>query len=195
MPLRLPPLPALRLFEAAGRLRSFKLAAAELNVTPSAVSHGIVGLEQQLGVTLFERRPRGLSLTQVGADYLTYVGEALSLAACGGQGEAEQVVRGWIDRLNHDLDEEAAAFFAPGATVEQRGETTTLTTHAEIVRWNASLPCQGRIVALGVEGERVTATFLLDHRHTFACPAPLSVDTAVLTVRDGRIVAFQQLED
>ena len=85
MPLRLPPLPALRLFEAAGRLRSFKLAAAELNVTPSAVSHGIVGLEQQLGVVLFERRPRGLSLTQVGADYLTYVGEALSLIAVGTQ--------------------------------------------------------------------------------------------------------------
>ncbi|MFO1159766.1 MAG: LysR substrate-binding domain-containing protein [Reyranellaceae bacterium] len=85
MPLRLPPLPALRLFEAAGRLRSFKLAAAELNITPSAVSHGIVGLEQALGVTLFERKPRGLSLTRVGADYLTYVGEALSLIAVGTQ--------------------------------------------------------------------------------------------------------------
>ena len=85
MPLRLPPLPALRLFEAAGRLRSFKLAAAELNVTPSAVSHSIVGLEQALGVTLFERKPRGLSLTRVGADYLTYVSEALSLIAVGTQ--------------------------------------------------------------------------------------------------------------
>lgn len=85
MPLRLPPLPALRLFEAAGRLRSFKLAAAELNITPSAVSHGIVGLEQALGVALFERKPRGLSLTRVGADYLTYVSEALSLIAVGAQ--------------------------------------------------------------------------------------------------------------
>ena len=59
MPLRLPPLPSLRFFEAAGRHQSFKLAAAELNVTPSAISHGIVGLEQVLGVELFIRDPRG----------------------------------------------------------------------------------------------------------------------------------------
>ncbi len=83
MPLRLPPLPALRFFEAAGRLLSFKLAAAELNVTPSAVSHGIVGLERALGVALFVREPRGLSLTPEGADYLPYVAEALSLIAIG----------------------------------------------------------------------------------------------------------------
>lgn len=85
MPLRLPPLPALRFFEAAGRHRSFKLAAAELNVTPSAVSHGIVGLEQSLGVELFVREPRGISLTATGADYLSYVSEAFSLLAIGTQ--------------------------------------------------------------------------------------------------------------
>jgi LysR family transcriptional regulator, glycine cleavage system transcriptional activator len=85
MPLRLPPLSPLRFFEAAGRHRSFKLAAAELNVTPSAVSHGIVGLEQALGVELFIREPRRLSLTPEGADYLPYVSEALSLIAIGTQ--------------------------------------------------------------------------------------------------------------
>ncbi|WP_133645444.1 LysR substrate-binding domain-containing protein [Paraburkholderia flava] len=85
MPLRLPPLSSLRLFEAAGRHRSFKLAAAELNVTPSAVSHGIVGLEQALGVELFVRETRGLSLTQAGTDYLVYVSEAFSLIATGTQ--------------------------------------------------------------------------------------------------------------
>jgi len=85
MPLRLPPLPALRFFEAAGRHLSFKLAAAELNVTPSAVSHGIVGLERALGVELFVREPRKLSLTAEGADYLPYVSEALSLIAIGTQ--------------------------------------------------------------------------------------------------------------
>lgn len=83
MPLRLPPLSALRFFEAAGRHGSFKLAAAELNVTPSAVSHGIVALEQALGVELFIREPRKLSLTPAGADYLPYVSEALSLIAIG----------------------------------------------------------------------------------------------------------------
>jgi DNA-binding transcriptional LysR family regulator len=83
MPLRLPPLSSLRFFEAAGRHGSFKLAAAELNVTPSAVSHGIVSLERALGVELFIREPRGLSLTPEGADYLPYVSEALSLIAIG----------------------------------------------------------------------------------------------------------------
>ena len=85
MPLRLPPLPALRFFEAAGRHQSFKLAAVELNVTPSAVSHGIVGLEEALGVELFVREPRGISLTASGADYLSYVSEAFSLIAIGTQ--------------------------------------------------------------------------------------------------------------
>ncbi|MFM0152925.1 LysR substrate-binding domain-containing protein [Paraburkholderia sediminicola] len=85
MPLRLPPLPALRFFEAAGRHQSFKLAAAELNVTPSAISHGIVGLEQSLGVELFVREPRGISLTATGVDYLSYVSEAFSLIAIGTQ--------------------------------------------------------------------------------------------------------------
>jgi len=85
MPRRLPPLSSLRLFEAAGRHQSFKLAAAELSVTPSAVSHGIVGLEQSLGVELFIREPRGLSLTPAGADYLTYVSKAFSLLETGTQ--------------------------------------------------------------------------------------------------------------
>ncbi|MBV8392564.1 MAG: LysR family transcriptional regulator, partial [Alphaproteobacteria bacterium] len=85
MSFRLPPLPALRFFEAAGRLQSFKLAASELNVTPSAVSHGIQGLEQALGTELFIREPRGLSLTPAGIDYLSYVSEALSLIAIGTQ--------------------------------------------------------------------------------------------------------------
>ncbi|MCW5734682.1 MAG: LysR family transcriptional regulator [Enhydrobacter sp.] len=85
MLLRLPPLPALRPFEAAGRLRSFKLAAAELNLTPSAVSHAIAGLEEVLATRLFVRGTRGLSLTPAGADYLAYVSEALSLIAVGTQ--------------------------------------------------------------------------------------------------------------
>ncbi|VVE73376.1 transcriptional regulator [Pandoraea anapnoica] len=80
---RLPPLSALRLFEAAGRHQSFKRAAAELHLTPSAVSHGIVGLEQTLGVALFTRSPQGLTLTPEGVDYLAYVTEAFSLLLTG----------------------------------------------------------------------------------------------------------------
>lgn len=85
MPFRLPPLSSLRFFEAAGRHRSFKRAAEELNVTASAVSHGIVALEKALGVALFIRETRKLSLTPEGEDYLPYISEALSLIAIGTQ--------------------------------------------------------------------------------------------------------------
>jgi DNA-binding transcriptional LysR family regulator len=85
MPLRLPPLNSLRFFEAAARHGSFKLAAAELNVTPSAVSHGIVALEEALGVALFAREPRKLSLTPAGEQYFPYIAEAFSLIALGTQ--------------------------------------------------------------------------------------------------------------
>jgi len=80
---KLPPLSTLRLFDAAGRHCSFKLAAAELHVTPGAVSHGIAALESWLGLSLFERTPRGLVLSAAGRDYLLYVSEALDLIATG----------------------------------------------------------------------------------------------------------------
>lgn len=60
------PLTALRAFEAAARLRSFKLAAAELHVTPTAVSHQVRQLERDMGVTLFERLPRRIVPTAQG---------------------------------------------------------------------------------------------------------------------------------
>jgi LysR family glycine cleavage system transcriptional activator len=63
---RLPPLAALRAFEAAARHLSFKRAAAELAVTPTAISHQIRLLEDQIGLKLFERRPRLLLLTPEG---------------------------------------------------------------------------------------------------------------------------------
>jgi len=59
----LPPLTALRAFEAAVRHRSLKKAAEELNVTPAAVSHQIQMLEELLGVRLFRRVHRGIELT------------------------------------------------------------------------------------------------------------------------------------
>lgn len=66
MPHSLPPLTALRAFEAAARLSSFTRAARELHVTPAAVSHQIRGLEKYLGVTLFRRTTRRLELTDQG---------------------------------------------------------------------------------------------------------------------------------
>ncbi len=59
----LPPLSALRAFEATARLRSFGKAAAELSVTPAAISHQIHALEEDLGVRLFHRLNRSIELT------------------------------------------------------------------------------------------------------------------------------------
>jgi LysR family glycine cleavage system transcriptional activator len=60
----LPPLNALRAFEATARHLSFSKAAAELNVTPAALSHQVRGLEDLLGLKLFHRRARAISLTE-----------------------------------------------------------------------------------------------------------------------------------
>ena len=64
-PGKLPPLPALRTFEAAARLGSYTRAAEELHVTHSAVSHQVRALEEQLGFALFTRQGRAVVLTPV----------------------------------------------------------------------------------------------------------------------------------
>jgi LysR family transcriptional regulator, glycine cleavage system transcriptional activator len=72
----LPSLNGLRAFEAAARLLSFTQAAAELNVTQTAISHQIRRLEDQLGIKLFLRHGRSLTLTQEAQDYLPAVRSA-----------------------------------------------------------------------------------------------------------------------
>jgi len=67
---RLPPLNALRAFEASARLGSFVAAAAELRVSAAAVSQQVRRLEEYLDTTLFQRLARGLVLTDQGRDYL-----------------------------------------------------------------------------------------------------------------------------
>ena len=69
--LKSPPFPALRGFEAAARLQSFRLAAEELCLSPSAVSHHVRQLEEFIGNPLFERSPIGVTLTKNGQSYLT----------------------------------------------------------------------------------------------------------------------------
>lgn len=64
--MRLPPLNSLRAFEAAARHLSLRKAAAELHVTPAAISHQIKSLEQSLGVPVFKRLPQHIELTAAG---------------------------------------------------------------------------------------------------------------------------------
>lgn len=81
MPRRLPPLSALRAFEAAARYLSFTKAADELCVTQAAVSHQVKALEALLGVQLFRRYNRRLELTQAGQDYLPPLRDAFDMMA------------------------------------------------------------------------------------------------------------------
>jgi LysR family glycine cleavage system transcriptional activator len=75
---RLPSLNGLRAFEAAARHLSFTVAASELNVTQTAVSHQIRRLEEELGVRLFVRQNRALALTPEAKDYLPGVRAAFN---------------------------------------------------------------------------------------------------------------------
>ncbi len=80
------PLNALRAFDAVGRNLSFTVAANALNVSQSAVSRHVIGLEALLGLPLFERRPQSLALTKAGTALLP-------------------IVRGAFDRIEHALND------------------------------------------------------------------------------------------
>lgn len=84
-PTQLPSLGALVAFEAAAEYGSFARAANTLFVTPAAISQKIQGLEQQLGVVLFERSKMGVKLTRVGQSYLVFVHEGLEKIRLGQQ--------------------------------------------------------------------------------------------------------------
>ena len=78
---KLPPLPQLRAFEAAARHLSFKKAAGELAVTPTAISHQVRMLEHFCGQTLFRRRPRPVTLTEAGAQLYPAIRDGLDAFA------------------------------------------------------------------------------------------------------------------
>ena len=80
---RLPPLNALRSFEAAARHESFTRAAEELCVTQGAVSHQVKALEAALGIKLFNRERQRLIITEAGRDYLAVLRDAFDRIAVG----------------------------------------------------------------------------------------------------------------
>lgn len=86
---RLPPLNALKSFEAAARLESFTRAAEELCVTQGAISHQIKALEAALGIKLFHRERQRLIVTDAGREYLAVLRDALDRIAFG----TERLVR------------------------------------------------------------------------------------------------------
>src|SRR6516164_3686138 len=80
---RLPPLNALKAFEAAARHESFTRAAEELCVTQGAVSHQVKALEAELAIKLFNRERQRLLITEAGRDYLAVIRDALDRIAAG----------------------------------------------------------------------------------------------------------------
>jgi LysR family glycine cleavage system transcriptional activator len=80
---RLPPLNAIKAFEAAARHESFTRAAEELCVTQGAVSHQVKALEAELAVKLFNRERQRLIITEAGRDYLAVIRDALDRIALG----------------------------------------------------------------------------------------------------------------
>jgi LysR family glycine cleavage system transcriptional activator len=88
----LPSLTALRVFEAVGRLMSFRKAGEELLISQSAVSHHIATLENELGTKLFLRKARGIAFTAVGETYFESITRGLAIVA-----DASAQVRG----VNH----------------------------------------------------------------------------------------------
>lgn len=101
MPRALPPLNALRAFEATARHLSFTRAADELSVTPAALSHQIRGLEDFLGERLFERKTRSIALTAKGA--VLYPGLHAAFLQ----------IRQSVDQLANDLSERVLVVSAP----------------------------------------------------------------------------------
>lgn len=79
--MRLPPLNALRAFESAARQMSLRKAAAELHVTPAAISHQVRTLETSLGVSLFRRLPGRVELTPAGEAFIGPLTEAFEQLA------------------------------------------------------------------------------------------------------------------
>ena len=123
---RLPPLNALRAFEAVARNRSFRKAADELFVTPAAVTHQIKLLEEQLGIPLFERRSRGIELTPAAASALPRFRQAFELMAQGvselrGHGNVPSlVVRATPTFMSRWIMPRIPSFLAAYPTVELR---------------------------------------------------------------------------
>jgi hypothetical protein len=120
---------------------------------------------------------------------------ALAAAGCGGHGLAspESVTRAWSHALDTGDNERAAKLFAPNAQVVQGGTAIRLRTLADAIRWNASLPCSGRILEVLTRGDQAQATFLLGDRATSACDAPGATAAAIVEVRGGKIVLWHQV--
>lgn len=144
---RLPPLNALRAFEAAARHLSFTQAADELNVTQAAVSHQIRGLEDWLGFPLFRRLSRALVLTEAGQLLFPEVREAMDILTTAVNRVQRQDQEGVLTVTTMDS-------FAQSWLVPRLGRFRQ--THSEI---DVRLVMNDRMVDLAREGVDVAVRY------------------------------------
>ena len=103
---RIPSLASLRAFEAVARHLSFRRAAEELFVTHAAISHQIKSLESELGVKLFKRNSRSVTLTDEGSQYYPVIRDSLDAIAKGTEnlkrekGYEELIVQSYSSFIN-----------------------------------------------------------------------------------------------
>src|SRR5690606_38737781 len=133
----LPPLNALRAFEAVARLGSVKQAGVELNVTHGAISRQLKTLEEALGIALLEKEGRGVKLTDAGirlrdaaseaferlrgacAELQRQTAEAPFVLGCPGSLLARRIIQR-LDRLNSDLPDLCLQLTASYGTLDPR---------------------------------------------------------------------------
>jgi hypothetical protein len=116
------------------------------------------------------------------------------LVGCGAHKPAspEQVARDWSAALDRNDNEAAARLFDNGAQIVQNTELV-LSSHADAVRWNAALPCGGKITSVShPNATDVIVVFTLEDRPRHACDAPGQEAAALFRVRDGKIVLWHQ---
>jgi hypothetical protein len=121
---------------------------------------------------------------------------AAALTACGSHrdGSATDIVRSWSAALDRNDNNAAAWLFADGALVVQDDELV-LRDHTDAVRWNASLPCGGKILTLTEQGAaQVLAVFRLEERPGHSCDGPGTMAAAIFRVAHGKIVLWHQTE-
>ena len=181
MPFKVP-ISALRVFEAAARRQSFQAAATELNLTPSAVSHSIRKMEEALGVVLFERVGRGVSLSSEGQTLMGYTERAFEELQRGLEAVSARAPR--LLRLHcapsfaaQWLTPRLARFFTQCPEVEVR-----LSAGVEYARFDTGefdadiiygLPRQEGLVVLPLKQETVTPLCAPHIRETIESPTDL----------------------
>ena len=164
MPLKVP-ISTLRVFEAAARWQSFHAAASELNLTASAVSHSIRKMEETLGVVLFERIGRGVSLSSEGQTLMGYTERGFDELQRGLEAVSSRAPR--LLRL-HSGPSFAAQWLAPRLArffVQCPGVEVRLSAGVEYARFDTGefdadimygLPRQEGLVVLPLKEETVT---------------------------------------